>query len=172
MLVPAQVPPPLTLPLIGGGTWDLAQQSPENFNILVFYRGKHCPICRGYLQQVEAAMDDFAGIGADIVAVSMDGTERAEASYSDWGLTSLPVAFGMTAEVARAWGLWLSSKREGSSEPDIFSEPGLVVLDRTGKVFFVEIQNAPFTRPPLDQLIGGLRYVLENDYPTRGTYAG
>ncbi|QPH55910.1 redoxin domain-containing protein [Pontivivens ytuae] len=172
MIVPAQVPPPLTLPLVGGGTWDLAQQSPENFTIIVFYRGKHCPICGGYLPKVEAAMEEFAEVGADVVAVSMDVEERATASYSDWGLTTLPVAFGMTAEVAKAWGLWLSSKREGSSEPNVFAEPGLVVLDKTGKVFFVEVQNAPFTRPPLDQLVKGLKYVLDNDYPTRGTYTG
>ena len=38
-----------------------------------------------------------------------------------------------------------------------------------GNVFFASIQNAPFTRPRMEQMIMGLTYAAENNYPTRGT---
>jgi hypothetical protein len=31
------------------------------------------------------------------------------------------------------------------------------------------VQNAPFTRPDLDDLLEGLMFTIEKDYPTRGT---
>jgi peroxiredoxin len=43
-LMPRQKVPALSVPLVGGGTWSLADQSPENFTMVVFYRGLHCPI--------------------------------------------------------------------------------------------------------------------------------
>ena len=38
----------------------------------------------------------------------------------------------------------------------------------SGEIFMVEVQSAPFTRPPLDQLVQGLKFALDKDYPARG----
>lgn len=172
MLTPGKTTPDLTVPLIGGGVWELSAQSPDSFTIIVFYRGKHCPICKKYLAQLDGMLDEFTQIGATVLAISMDTQERAQATWDETGLTKVPFGYGLTAEAAKTWGLYLSAKREGSEEPDVFSEPGLAVLRADGTVFFTEVQNAPFTRPPLDQLLDGLKFVLKNDYPTRGTYDG
>jgi len=168
MLQPRTRPPELSVPLVSGGEWSAAGRRPEAFSVIVFYRGKHCPICRGYLQSIEAALDDIAGIGAGILAVSMDTEERARASAEEWEITSLPLGYAMSEATARAWGLYISSARPGSAEPARFSEPGLVVTRPDGTLFFVQVQSAPFTRPAIDQLVGGLRFVTENDYPARG----
>ena len=58
-LYPRQPVPSLDLPLVGGGTWSLAEQKPENFTMVVFYRGYHCPICSRYLGDLNRA--DLAG---------------------------------------------------------------------------------------------------------------
>ncbi len=168
MLQPRTRPPVLNVSLLSGGNWNVAERKPDSFQVIVFYRGKHCPICKSYLQRVQDHLGQFEELGAELVAISMDTRERARASAEEWGLDRLPVGYGMSEETARAWGLYISSARPGSQEPDVFSEPGLVVLRANGEVFFVEVQSAPFTRPPMDQLISGLKFVLENDYPARG----
>ncbi|MEM6421900.1 MAG: AhpC/TSA family protein, partial [Pseudomonadota bacterium] len=98
----------------------------------------------------------------------MDEESRATASASDWGLDRLRIGYAMSEATARAWGLYISSQRPGSQEPARFAEPGLAVVDPAGKIFFAQVQSAPFTRPPFDQLLGGLKFVVENDYPARG----
>lgn len=45
-LLPRKPVPPLSVPLVGGGHFDLASEGPKNFTMVVFYRGLHCPVCR------------------------------------------------------------------------------------------------------------------------------
>ncbi|MEL6767071.1 MAG: peroxiredoxin-like family protein [Pseudomonadota bacterium] len=168
MLQPRTKAPALSLPLVGGGTFTLGAEKPGTFDVVIFYRGKHCPICNKYLNAVQAELETAAGQGVNVVAVSMDTAERAEASMADWGIDKLPVAYGMSEATAREWGLYISSQRPGSQEPAVFSEPGLVVMDPEGTIFFVQIQSAPFTRPDFAALLGGLKFVTENNYPARG----
>jgi peroxiredoxin len=169
-----------------GETFDLHQQSPENFTIVVFYRGKHCPICKFYLREIEEHYESLKQNGMEIVAISMDDGEKAletaievsalvddnaEKKTDENSLQlSFPIAYGLTVEKAREWGLYLSSARPGSSEPDVFSEAGLFVIRPDHTVFMVQVQSAPFTRPSIQQLIGGLKFAVDNKYPARGTF--
>ena len=41
-LVPGQKVPALTVPLAGGGEFSLNASAPENFTIVLFYRGSWC----------------------------------------------------------------------------------------------------------------------------------
>ena len=168
MLKPGQKVPALDLPLTIGAQYDLAKQNPDNFKIVVFYRGKHCPICKGYLKEWADKLDEFTQRGINVVAVSMDSKERAMVVDKEWDTGDVPLAYDMSEDTAREWGLYISQKREGSDEPESFSEPGLFVIRPDGELYFASVQNAPFTRPPIDQLLRGLDYVMENDYPTRG----
>ncbi|MEM6488889.1 MAG: peroxiredoxin-like family protein [Pseudomonadota bacterium] len=168
MLLTRHPAPALDLPLVGGGRFTLGAEAPAAFTILVFYRGKHCPICKGYLASVQAALDEAEAMGCRIVVASMDTAERAEASVAEWEIGRLSVGYGMDEATARAWGLYLSSARPGTQEPAVFSEPGLAVIDPAGTVYFAQMQSAPFTRPPIADLLKGLRFVLANDYPARG----
>jgi peroxiredoxin len=169
MLIPGQSVPDLDLPLAGGGRFRLSAETPDAFTLLVFYRGKHCPICRGQLEELAQRLDEFTRRGIKVFAISMDNEDRAMATAEAWKTGELPLALGLSEDAARAWGLYLSSKREGSEEPEVFSEPGLFLVRPDGTLFFAVTQNAPFTRPPLDQLLKGMDFVLANDYPTRGT---
>jgi hypothetical protein len=42
-LMPRQPVPALTVSLLNGDAWTLAEQKPEHFTLMVFYRGLHCP---------------------------------------------------------------------------------------------------------------------------------
>ncbi|MEL6238807.1 MAG: peroxiredoxin-like family protein [Pseudomonadota bacterium] len=169
MIRPSDIVPALDLPLTIGARYDLAKQSPENFTLLLFYRGKHCPICRGQLKDLAGRLDDFTSAGVNVVAVSMDSEERAMEVDAKWDTGDVPLAYGLSEDSAREWGLYITQGREGTDEPAVFSEPGLFLVRPDGALYFASIQNAPFTRPPFDQLLQGIDYIVKNDYPTRGT---
>lgn len=171
-LIPRQPVPELELPLVGGGTWKLSEQSPETFTMVVFYRGLHCPICKGYLGELEKLIDDFRDKGVEVVAVSSDGRERAEQAAQDWGLEKTPIAYDLDLDAARAWGLYISSgigkSSVGVDEPNLFSEPGLFMIKPDGTLYFGTTQTMPFARPKFADVLWATGFVLEKDYPARG----
>jgi len=87
--------PPLVVPLVGGGTWRLADQKPQHFTLIAFYRGLHCPICSRYLGDLESKLEELAKRGVGAVAVSSDGKERAEEAKRKWNLARLAVGYGL-----------------------------------------------------------------------------
>lgn len=107
-LKPDQPTPPLSLPLVGGGRFDLDRETPENFTMIVVYRGHHCPVCKKYLTQLAGLREQYEAAGFGVVAVSMNGQTLAEQTHGEWELGSLRVAYGLTVDMARDWGLWVS----------------------------------------------------------------
>ena len=169
MIKPSTPVPNFDLPLTIGARYDLSKQRPEKFTLVVMYRGKHCPICKQQLTQLGSKLSEFTERGINVVAVSMDNEERAMVVDEEWDTGDVPLAFDMSEEMAREWGLYISEGREGTEEPAKFSEPGMFLVEPNGDLRFAAVQNAPFTRPPLDDLLEGIDYMVENDYPTRGT---
>ena len=167
-LLPGQPVPALTVPLAGGGEFTLNADAPENFTIVIFYRGLHCPICKGQLTDFRSKLHDFAGLGGDVVAISMNTRELAEQTARDWDVSGLKLGYGLTRDQARAWGLYLSSAFK-DAEPDVFSEPGIAIVRPDGTLYHWSVQTAPFGRAKAAELAGNLKYVIENDYPVRGT---
>ena len=169
MLKPGQPVPALDLPLTIEARFELEKQKPDTFTMLVFYRGKHCPICRKYLTELGGKLDKFTDKGINVFAISMDSPERAAVSHEEWDTHDLPLAHSLSEDTAREYGLYISEKREGSEEPEVFSEPGLFVVKPDGTLHFAVVQGGPFPRPDLDDLLEGLMFTIEKDYPTRGT---
>ena len=168
MLKPGDTAPDIDLPLTIDARFKLSDQSPEQFTMLVFYRGKHCPICKRYLTEIGSRLREITDRGVNVFAVSMDDEDRAMVVDKEWDTGDLPLVYDMSEDMAREWGLFISSKREGSEEPDTFSEPGLFLIRPDRTVYFAQVQSAPFTRPDLDQLMDGLDIIKKNDYPPRG----
>ena len=169
MLIPDQQVPDLDLPLTIQARFRLASQKPGHFTMLVFYRGKHCPLCRRYLEEIGSRLDEITAAGISPFAISMDDEERAMVVDREWQTGDLPLVYGLSEEQARRWGLYISVKREGSDEPEIFSEPGLFLVRPDMRLYFAQVQSAPFTRPSIDQLLDSVKVIVEQDYPARGT---
>lgn len=171
-LFPRQPVPALEVATVGGGAWRLGDQKPENFTLLVFYRGLHCPICRGYLGDLDRKIAEFADRGVEVVAISSDGEARARQAKSDWKLKTLTLGYGLGLDEARAWGLYLSSGRgktsTGVEEPALFSEPGLYLVRPDGTLYFGTVQTMPFARPSFADILKAVDIVLAKDYPARG----
>lgn len=171
-LIPRQSVPDLSLPLVGGGRWTLAERRPAAFTMIVFYRGLHCPICSRYLADLERRFEAFVERGVDPVAVSTDGEERARQAVQVWKLERLPVAWGLGIEEARAWGLYLSAgigkTSTGIEEPERFAEPGLFLVRPDRTLYWAAVQTMPFARPSWAEVLQAIEIVQAKNYPARG----
>lgn len=167
-LIPNQKAPNLSVKTVSGETWTLAEQSPQNYTLIVFYRGVHCPICQSYLADLEQKLDQFQKLGVEPIAISGDNFEKAKQAKTDWGLDSLKVGYGQTLDSMRQWGLYIS-KAAFDYEPQIFAEPGLFLIKPDHTIYYIALNNAPFARPRFEDLLGGLEFILSKNYPTRGT---
>ena len=171
-LMPRQPVPTLSVPTVGGGTWTLADQTPQTFALVVFYRGLHCPICGKYLADLDRKLQEFAARGVGVVAISSDTEERAAEAKALWKIEHLTLGYGLDLDAARAWGLYISTSRgktsTGHTEPALFSEPGLFLVRPDGTLYFGTVQTMPFARPNFAEILGALDFVLKTDYPARG----
>lgn len=169
---PRQSAPALEVATTDGGTWRLADQTPENFTLVVMYRGLHCPICSRYLKDLDNKLGDFAAVGVEAIALSSDVEERAVQAKTDWQLDNLTVGYGLSLDSAREWGLYISAgigtTSSGFEEPALFSEPGLFLVRPDGTIYFGSIQTMPFARPAFAEILGATKFVLEKGYPARG----
>ncbi|MEM8580489.1 MAG: peroxiredoxin-like family protein [Pseudomonadota bacterium] len=169
-LMPGAQAPALSLPLVSGGTWTLTEQSPDAVTMVIVYRGYHCPLCKDFLSdELEPMIDDFNAAGVSVVAVSMDTEERAIKAKEEWGLSKTPIAYGMTEETARDWGLYVSSSIK-EVEAAVFAEPGTFWVKPDGSLYLIDIANMPFARPDLKLLLAKVPAVGAG-YPARGTKA-
>lgn len=171
-LFPRQPVPALRVPLAGGGTFDISQEAPPNFTLVLFYRGLHCPICKTQLKDIEAKLPEFGQRGVGVVAISSDSRDRGEKAKAEWGLPNLRVGYGLPLDTARAWGLYVSSTKgptsAGVDEPPVFSEPGLFLVRPDRTLYFASVQTMPFARPHFADILSALDFVLAKSYPARG----
>lgn len=159
--------PPLELPTIDGQRVRIGGTRPT-WQVVVVYRGRHCPLCKKYLAKLQSLAGDLAQANAEVVAISGDPQEKAKADAAELGL-KIPVAYGLTVEQMRTLGLYVSNPRSPQETDRPFAEPGLFVVNPQGQVQIVDISNAPFARPDLDGILRGLKLIQEKNYPIRGT---
>lgn len=161
-----QAPEP-ALPLVGGGTFRLGDRQPDRFTMLVFNRGLHCPVCQAQLRELDRRVDDLTERGIEVVSVSGEDAERATRMRDEWGIERVPLAYGLTEEQMRTWGLFVSHGIK-DDEPAVFNEPALFLIRPDGTIYYESILSMPVGRPRLDDLLGGIDFWSANDYPARG----
>ena len=176
MLMPRQAVPALQVATVAHGAFDLASDAPENFTLVVFYRGLHCPICLKYLLELARLQSEFEKRGVKIIALSSDPAERAVALADKLQSPALRIGHSLSLASARQWGLYISTSRGSTSigieEPALFSEPGVFVVRPDGTLYFGAVQTMPFARPHFDELLGAMDFALAKNYPARGEYDG
>ena len=64
---PRQPVPALEFDTVGGARWSLAEQKPQQFTMVVFYRGLHCPQCRRYTSELNGMIGEFDKRGVSSV---------------------------------------------------------------------------------------------------------
>ncbi|GIU22256.1 redoxin family protein [Shewanella schlegeliana] len=164
--------PSIQLPTLAGESIALGTPAQgSDWRLVIIYRGKHCPLCTRYLNEVEKFAADFLKLGIDIVAASADSLEQAQIHKSNLAV-SFPIAYNLTIENMQQLGLYISHPRSEKETDHPFAEPGLFVINDKGLVQVLDISNGPFARPELAILLSGLSFIRdpENNYPIRGTY--
>jgi peroxiredoxin len=164
--------PKLKVAKVGGEEVRLGiPQGSNDWQLVVVYRGKHCPLCTRYLTQLESIKERLYNIGIDLVAVSADSEEQAKEHLEKMKL-SYPVAFGLSVDQMEQLGLYISNPRSPQETDHLFAEPGMFVVNDKGEVQVIDISNGPFARPELETLASGLEFIRNpaNNYPIRGTY--
>lgn len=171
-LVPRKPVPSLEVPTLDGDVWRLADQTPAKFTMVVFYRGRHCPVCKIYLEDLTKKLGDLSARGVETIAMSTDREDRARDTAAEWALDGLKIGYDLSVDKAREWGLFVSSSRGktslGIEEPALFNEPGFFLVRPDGTLYWSIVQTMPFLRPHFAELVGVLDKIEQMDYPARG----
>ncbi len=158
--------PTLKWNAVGGGTVDVAET--PGWKLVVVYRGRHCPLCKVYLKELNRLLPDFKDAGCAVFAVSADPAEKAEADTSEEGW-AFPVGYGLAVDEMRALGLYVSAPRSAQETDRPFAEPGLFAINPKGGTQIIELSNAPYARAELAGILRGVRSIQAKGSPVRGT---
>ena len=169
--LPAGTPFPKTeLNKVGGGTLTLGvPQGGHDWQIVVIYRGLHCPKCKEYLAKLEGLLADYTAAGIDVVIASGDPLDKAQA-MSDEFAPSLAMGYEMSIAQMAALGLYISDPRSPQETDRPFPEPGVFVINPDGAIQMLDISNVPFMRPDLAGVLAGIQFHRDNGFPVRGTH--
>lgn len=175
-LMPRYPVPALNVALTTGGRFVLGANPGDKFDLLVFYRGLHCPLCAKYLLELERLAPEFASRGVQVVAISGDDADRGQQMATKVSASGVKFGYGLSLRSAREWGLYISTSRGktsiGIDEPALFSEPGVFIVRPDGTLYYGAVQTMPFARPPFQDLLGAIDFAVAKDYPARGEYTG
>ncbi|MCL1036386.1 redoxin family protein [Shewanella corallii] len=166
--------PQHTLRTLSGEALTLgAPRGDADWQLVVIYRGRHCPLCTRYLNELEGFLPRLHALGIDVVAASGDSQSQLEEHMSRLQV-SFPLAYGLSVAQMRELGVYISIPRSEQETDHEFAEPGLFVVNEHGTVQVVDISNNPFVRPQLEALVSGLEWIRnpDNHYPIRGTFEG
>lgn len=159
--------PSLRLSKAGGGEIAVGGRGDGKWQMLVIYRGKHCPVCRCYLKGLDGLLEEFQQHNVEVTAVSADTQEKAETEVREEGWR-FPVGYGLTPPQMKDLGLYVSDPRSPQETDRPFAEPGLFLVNPDGKAQIIDISNAPWSRPDLHAILGGVKMIQERNYPIRG----
>ena len=165
MLMPRQKTPNLTVPLAGGGQFDLASEGSERGTVICVYRGLHCPLCATYLTELEKLTPEFNARGVGTVGISTDPQDRAEDMVTKIDAKHLRIGYDLPLQDARDWGLYISTSKGASSI-------GLFLVQPDRSLYYMSVQTMPFVRPHFSELLSAVDGAMKSGYPARGEYTG
>jgi peroxiredoxin len=175
-LIPRRPVPSLDVPLVGGERFVLGVSPAARFDLLVFYRGLHCPLCAKYLLELEGMAGEFESRGVVVTAISSDEASRAKVMADKVNASAVRFAHSLPLKTAREWGLFISASRGvtslGIEEPKLFSEPGVFLVRPDGTLYYGAVQTMPFARPGFLDLLAAIDFAVMKNYPARGDYTG
>ena len=172
-LHPGDMFPALPVHSRNAGVVDIAKPTGDrDWQMVVVYRGRHCPMCTKFLNGLAAFRERLSSIGIDIAAVSGDSADQLAEHLDRLGDVNFPLYYGLTEEQMQSLGLFISLPRSEKETDHNFAEPGLFVVNGDGALQVVDISNNPFARPDLEILVSGLEWIRnpDNNYPIRGTF--
>ncbi len=164
--VAGSIPEPLYVPKLGGGDAVIGGVRNE-WSLVVVYRGKHCPRCKRYLNNLNEMRQKWIDAGFDILVVSADPVAKAQADKDAFGW-AFDLGYDLSEEQMAALGLYVSDPLSEAETDRRFAEPGVFVFRPDGSLLLISISNGPSARPDLYELLDGMIFTKENNRPPRG----
>jgi hypothetical protein len=175
-LLPRHPVPALNVALVGGGRHVLGAAPGERFDLVVFYRGLHCPICAKYLMELERLAPEFAQRGVSHPCREQRRRGQGAADGGEGPGQGLALRLRPEPEKRAPVGALHQHSRGktsiGIEEPALFSEPGVFLVRPDGTLYYGAVQTMPFARPSFQDLLGAIDFAIAKDYPARGEYTG
>jgi peroxiredoxin len=123
-----------------GHAWALHDQLAHGPVVVVFYLGYSCNACVHHLFELNADLDRFRTLEAEIVAISGDEAEFTQLQFEKFGPFRYPVLCDPDHQVAQAFGVYrplLAVEVEGLQH-------GTFLITRDERVAWVNRGDAPF----------------------------
>jgi len=152
--------------MLDGGERTLGRRAPR-WELLVVYRGRHCPRCKTYLAILDRRLAEFDALHTDVVVTSCDPAEKARADREEFGW-HFALACELSVGQARVLDLYVSTPATPNETDRPFAEPGLVLVNPAGRVQVAARSNSASFRPDLAVVLDGIRGIQANGLPVRG----
>jgi peroxiredoxin Q/BCP len=138
--------PEFTLPGTGGRTYSLADYAGTPV-VLVFYPGDDTPVCTKQLNSYNDDLDQFEGVGAQVLAISAQDISSHD-KFSDKHGFNFPLLADTDKAVA---GLY------GTLGPIGFPRRSVFVIDADGVIRYAHRAIAGLTYRPVSELVEAVK---------------
>jgi peroxiredoxin len=145
MLGIGDVAPDFTLPGTGGRSYSLSDYAGQPV-VLVFYPGDDTPVCTKQLNSYNDDLDQFEGVGAQVLAISAQDLESHERFSAKHGFR-FPLLADVDKAVAAAYG---------TLGPLGFPRRSVFVIDGDGVVRYAHRALAGLTFRSVDELVAAV----------------
>ena len=125
-------------------------------------------VAKKYLNALNEMRTAWADAGFDIVVVSADTKEKAQADQSEFGW-AFDLGYDLSEDQMATLGVYVTEPLSPEETDRRFAEPGTFVLREDGSLIVVALSNGPAARPDLAELLDGMIFNKKNDRPHRGT---
>ena len=138
--------PDFTLPGTGGRSYSLSDYAGSTV-VLVFYPGDDTPVCTKQLCSYNNELQQFTGLGAQVLAVSAQDVASHDRFATKHGF-DFPLLSDTDKSVAQKYG---------TLGPLGFPRRSVFVIDKAGMVRYAHRAIAGLTFRPVDELVGAIR---------------
>jgi peroxiredoxin len=135
-----QPAPDFTLRDASARPWNLQEHFARGPVVLVFYLGYFCDACVHDLFELNADVQRFRHLGAEVVAVSGDTPELTRQRFRQYGAFTFPVLSDPGHALARAFGTF----RPGTDTQPEELLHGTFLIGRDGRVCWAYRGDTPF----------------------------
>ena len=149
--------PDFTLNNYDGTSWKLKSALGKPL-ALIFFRGRFCPTSDRFLAAYQDIIPRLKELKISLVAISCDPKEEHR-YLRDALRLSFPLLSDPNFSVCGAYGLYRVERGNGGS----FCEPGVVVIDKDGRVAYSVISSGPKGLPSPGDLLPVLLYMFTHE---------
>jgi len=151
MLAVGDVAPDFTAPGTGDTQYTLSAFRGSAV-VLVFYPGDNTPVCTRQLNTYSTNVDDFAALGAQVLALSPQSVDSHEQFSCQQGGFGFPLLADEDKQIAKAYGVL---------GPLGFYRRCVFVLDPGGIVRYAHRAVTGITFKPTEELLNAVRSASE-----------